>query len=160
MRPYETLIALSHELGDRKKQLVERLEKVITSNGGVLDATHDWGNRRLAYPIKKQGEAHYYLLEYHADGPVVAELERTLRITEGVLRFITVQQEHTGLPQVRAREPRAREHVPLHELRGTTGAKPDEGDVAQATADASTAGDDEELPRTDESASAKEPTDE
>jgi small subunit ribosomal protein S6 len=119
IRPYETLILLSNELGDGQKTLLERLQQLIGQGGGVLDASHDWGNRRLAYTIGKQTDAHYFLLEYQADGPTVAEIERTLRITDGVLRYMSLQQEHTGLPQPRPRE--AREHVPLYEMRGPRG---------------------------------------
>ena len=85
-----------------------------------MDGSHDWGSRKLAYPIKKQGEGHYYLLEYNAEPAVVSELERTLRITEGVLRYMSVQQGHTGLPKPRVRESERGERgdVPLHEMRG------------------------------------------
>jgi small subunit ribosomal protein S6 len=118
LRAYETLILLSNELADNQKALVERLEQLIRQNGGTLDATHDWGNRRMAYTIGKQSDAHYYLLEYQAEGPLVAEVERTLRISDGVLRYMSLQQDHTGLPQPRVRE---REHTPLYEMRGSRG---------------------------------------
>ena len=118
MRPYETMVVLSNELGDNKKSLVERLEQVIRNNGGSIDATHDWGNRKLAYVIGKQHDAQYFLFEYQAEPLAVAELERTLRISEGVLRYMSIQQEHTGLPPVRQREYTPREHVPLYEMRG------------------------------------------
>src|SRR5262249_27423294 len=98
--------------------LIERLEQLIRQNGGSLDATHDWGNRRMAYTIGKQNDAHYFLLEYQADGGLVAEVERTLRISDGVLRYMSLQQDHTGLPQPR---PREREHTPLYEMRGPRG---------------------------------------
>ena len=119
LRPYETLVLLSNELGDSQKALIERLEQLIRQNGGTLDASHDWGNHRLCYTIGKQNDAHYFLLEYQAEGPLVAEIERTLRISDGVLRYMSLQQEHTGLPQPR---PRAeREHTPLYEMRGPRG---------------------------------------
>ncbi len=114
MRPYETLIALSNELGEGQRAVIERLHGVIESGGGTLDSSLDWGVRPLAYPIKRQNEAHFYLLEYQAEPPVVQEIERTLRITDGVLRYITVQQEHTGLPDVKGAGGRA--ETPLHEV--------------------------------------------
>jgi small subunit ribosomal protein S6 len=121
MRPYETMVVLSNQLGDGKKALIDRLENVIRNGGGTVDVSHDWGNRRLAYTIGKNADAHYYLLEYQAEGPVVAEVERTLRISDGVLRYLSLQQDHTGLPPVRTREERPREHVPLYEMRGMRG---------------------------------------
>lgn len=117
MRPYETLLVLTNDLVSEQQALLERFTGVITSGGGSIDASHDWGSRKLAYPIKKQAEGHYYLLEYKAEPAIVSELERTLRITDGVLRYMSVQQEHTGLPKPRPRET-DRGDVPLHEMRG------------------------------------------
>jgi small subunit ribosomal protein S6 len=133
MRPYETMVVLSNELGENKKALVDRLEQVIRNNGGNVDATHDWGNRKMAYTISRQHDAHYYLFEYQAEPGAVAELERTLRISDGVLRYMSIQQDHTGLPPVRQREYGHREHVPLYELRGPRGHS---GGGRDSTADA------------------------
>ena len=118
MRPYETLVVLSTELGDKASELISRFEGVIRDGGGELQANHSWGLRELAYPIKKQSQGHYYLIEYTAAPEVVNELERTMRIADGVIRFMSVQQEHTGLPEPRRREPgRERGDVPLSQLR-------------------------------------------
>jgi small subunit ribosomal protein S6 len=125
MRPYETLVVLSNTLGADMPSLLDRLREVIRSNGGLVEESHDWGNRKLAYPIKKQTDGHYFLLEYSAEPKAVSELERTLRIADGVLRYLSVQQEHAGLPPARQHEPQAREHVPLHELRSHRDAPPE-----------------------------------
>jgi len=117
MRPYETLVVLSNELGEGKQQLIERLQSVVQSGGGTVEASRDWGNRKLAYTVKRQQQGHYYLLEYQAEPDVVREVERTLRITDGVLRYLSVQQEHTGLPETRPAERRESGEVPLSELR-------------------------------------------
>jgi small subunit ribosomal protein S6 len=137
MRPYETMIVLSPTLGADMQPLIERVQEVIRSRGGQIDASHDWGSKKLAHPIRKQSDGHYFLIEYQAEGDAVAEVERTLRITDGVLRYISVQQEHTGLPQPRARESSRREDVPLSELRshGSEPAAPEEGASAGATAE-------------------------
>ena len=124
MRPYETLIVLSPALGAESQQLIDRVQEVIRARGGEVDASHDWGARRLAYPIHKQTDGRFFLLEYQAEGDAVAEVERTLRITDGVLRYISVQQDHTGLPQPRARESVRREDTPLSEMR-SYGVDPD-----------------------------------
>jgi len=116
MRPYETLVVLSSSLGSEQKPLITRLEDLIKSSGGTLDESRDWGSKKLAYQIRKQSDGHFYLIEYQADGDLVAELERTLRITDGVLRYATVQQEHTGLPEPRREYPRR--DAPLSEMRG------------------------------------------
>ena len=117
MRPYETLIVLSPVLGAESQTLIDKVQDVIRTRGGAVDASHDWGARKLAYPIQKQTDGRFFLLEYQAEGEAVAEVERTLRITDGVLRYISVQQEHTGLPQPRVRETARREDTPLSEMR-------------------------------------------
>lgn len=130
MRPYETLIVLSPVLGGETQPLIDRVQEVIRSRGGQIDASHDWGSKKLAHPVQKQTDGRYFLIEYQAEGDVVAEVERTLRITDGVLRYISVQQEHTGLPQPRARDSYRREETPLSEMR-SMGADPDAAPAEQ-----------------------------
>jgi small subunit ribosomal protein S6 len=117
MRPYETLVVLSTNLGEEGSQLLSRFESVIRNEGGTIDENRDWGVRDLAYPIGKQKQGHFWLIEYQAEPTLVKELERNLRISEGVLRFVSVQQEHTGLPEPRVREQYDRRDVPLSEMR-------------------------------------------
>ncbi len=105
MRPYETLVVLSSTLGAEQGPLVQRCADIIKAQGGAVQASHDWGSRKLAYPIAKESDGHYYLIEYEAPPEAVSELERNLRITDGVLRYMTVQQEHTGLPPDKPAEP-------------------------------------------------------
>ena len=104
MRPYETMVVVSNTADEESAALIKRLETVVESEGGKLDTTHDWGMRKLAYPIRRQADGRYYLMEYQAEPAAVHELERTMRITESVLRYISVQQDHTGLPVERERE--------------------------------------------------------
>jgi len=137
MRPYETLIVLSPALGAETQPLIDRVQEVIRSRGGQIDAAHDWGSKKLAHPIRKQSDGRYFLIEYQAEGDAVAEVERTLRITDGVLRYLSVQQEHTGLPQPRARESYRREDTPLSEMR-SMGVEPEamgEGEAAAGSSE-------------------------
>jgi small subunit ribosomal protein S6 len=140
MRPYETLIVLSPTLGAETQGLIDRVQDVIRARGGQIDANHDWGARRLAYAIQKQTDGHFFLLEYQAEGDAVAELERTLRIADGVLRYMSVQQEHTGLPVPRQRESYRRDDVPLNELRSTGAERGGEEPPAEPVPPAEAAG--------------------
>ena len=117
MRPYETLVVLRTDLGEEATKLLTRLRAVIENDGGTIDEVRDWGIRDLAYIIDKQKQGHYHLLEYVAEPTAVKELERTLRIVEGVLRFVSVQQDHTGLPEPRVRESYDRREAPLSDMR-------------------------------------------
>jgi small subunit ribosomal protein S6 len=118
MRPYETMVVLSTQLPE-STGLIDRFASIIEREGGSIDARLDWGVRSMAYPIKNQSHGHYWLLEYQAGSDLVKELERNLRIAEGVLRFMSVQQEHTGLPEPPRIEerPEGRRDVPLSEMR-------------------------------------------
>lgn len=117
MRPYETLVVLRTDLGEEATKLLTRLQAVIENDGGTIDEKRDWGVRDLAYIINKQKQGHYHLFEYQAEPGTVKEIERTLRIVEGVLRFVSVQQEHTGLPEPRVRETYERRDAPLSDMR-------------------------------------------
>jgi small subunit ribosomal protein S6 len=76
---------------DQIKDLVGRINKLITSNGGEVIDIDEWGMRQLAYPIRNRNNG-YYVNLYFTSGPdVPAQLERTLRIEESVLRFLTLR---------------------------------------------------------------------
>jgi small subunit ribosomal protein S6 len=72
---------------DARAKIVSSTRDAIVSQGELV--RHDeWGERPLAYPIKRKASAEYHLLQFHtASAELIAELSRTLRITDGVLRF-------------------------------------------------------------------------
>ena len=91
MRKFETLLLLSPELtSDAREALIGNFIAVIERMGGktVVDA---WGMRDLAYPVRKQMRGYYVRLEYEAPANTVAELERNIRISDGVFKFMTIQ---------------------------------------------------------------------
>jgi small subunit ribosomal protein S6 len=88
---YETLFIVHPEKGSRVKEFIERFNKVIEGQEGVVSQVEEWGLRDLAYRIQKQGKGYYILLHYRASGPTVEELERNLRLTDGILRYLTVR---------------------------------------------------------------------
>lgn len=92
MRKFETLLLLSPELSsDVRTSLLESLKAVIDREGGKMLVEDVWGMRDLAYPVKKQMRGFYVRLEYAAPGTLVAELERNIRIAEGIFKFVTVK---------------------------------------------------------------------
>ena len=92
MRKFETLLLLSPELTvDTRDSLIAALVAVIEREGGKMLATDPWGMRDLAYPVNKQMRGFYVRLEYAAPGALVAELERNIRITDGIYKFTTVK---------------------------------------------------------------------
>jgi small subunit ribosomal protein S6 len=88
---YETLFVVHPEKGSRVKEFIERFKKIIESKEGTIAQVDEWGVRDLAYRIEKQGKGLYALLRYHASGAAVEELERNLKLTDGILRYLTVR---------------------------------------------------------------------
>jgi len=89
---YETLVLLSPELAEEnRKEILETLTGIVEREGGNMVETDDWGMRLLAYPVQKQTRGYYVRLVYDAPGALVAELERNIRITDGIFKFMTVK---------------------------------------------------------------------
>ena len=111
MTLYETLFVIHPEKAARAKEFIDRFKKVVEGQEGVVSQVDDWGMRDLAYDIEKQGRGHYTLLRYRATGRVVEELERNLKLTDGILRYLTIRcDDESGVavsaPQPRPEEPR------------------------------------------------------
>ncbi len=96
LRTYETLLLLSPELGvEGRGEVLETLKGVIQNQGGQPLEIDEWGMRDLAYPVKKQNRGYYVLITFGLEGPKVAELERIIRITDGIFKFVIVQLSDT-----------------------------------------------------------------
>jgi small subunit ribosomal protein S6 len=71
-------------------QALERITRIVAEGGGTVLSVDRWGRKRLAYPIAKQQEGYYVVVEFTAQPSVIAELERTLHLADEVLRFKVV----------------------------------------------------------------------
>jgi small subunit ribosomal protein S6 len=71
---------------EQRKQVLSNVESAISSAGTIV-GTHDWGTRPLAYEIDHRTDSEYHLLQFHGPAELLANLQRTLRITDGVVRF-------------------------------------------------------------------------
>ncbi len=92
MRVYEELFIVRPDATDEEiDPLIEQMKGVITSGGGTVDKADKWGVRKLAYRVQKRSEGHYILLQFSAGPELVKELERRLRVSDMVLKFITVR---------------------------------------------------------------------
>jgi small subunit ribosomal protein S6 len=90
---YETLFIVHPEKGPRVKEFVEKFKKVIEGQDGSVLQVDEWGLRDLAYRIDKQGKGIYILVRYRSTGRAVEELERNLKLTDGILRYLTVRAQ-------------------------------------------------------------------
>ena len=87
---YETAILFEPELPeDARKEFLGKLSGVVAGYQGEVLKTDDWGNRKLAYPIGKKSNAFYTFLVYTGSRGVVEEMERNIKIFDGILRFLT-----------------------------------------------------------------------
>ena len=88
---YETTYILRPGLSESDASLVhQKIDNVIQKFQGQLKTRDDWGIKEMAYPIKKEGSGRYTVAVYTGVGGVVEEIERHFRISDDVLRFITV----------------------------------------------------------------------
>lgn len=92
MHRYETLFILHPELPEAQvRETIDRTRRLIEGRGGQVAELQDWGMRDLAYPIQKQPRGTYVLAQYTAGADVVKELERTMKLADEILRFISVR---------------------------------------------------------------------
>jgi len=89
---YETVVIINPNLAeDGIKKLIQKFSDLINSNGKV-ESVNEMGKKRLAYEIKKQKEGYYVLIEFEAVPELILELERIYRITDDVIKFITIRK--------------------------------------------------------------------
>ncbi|OGR20288.1 MAG: 30S ribosomal protein S6, partial [Deltaproteobacteria bacterium RIFOXYD2_FULL_66_9] len=103
---YETAILFDPELPeDARKEFLAKLTGIVAAYKGEVLKTDDWGNRKLAYPIKKKSNAFYTFLLYTGNRGVVEEVERNIKIFEGILRHLTTLHTAELKPKVEAAAP-------------------------------------------------------
>jgi len=108
MRTYEILFIVRPDVAEEDLDgILEPLKSVVTSAGGSVDKVDKWGKRKLAYRVQRQREGQYVLLQFSTSraAETVKELERRLRVSDTVIKFLTVRidEELRRLEKVKAR---------------------------------------------------------
>ena len=94
MRRYELMLVLRPDIADDRSQaIIDRATRQITTSGGQIVKVAPWGRRRLAYPIDRHREGSYHIVIFEAPAEAIAELERSLLITEELLRHLVTRVE-------------------------------------------------------------------
>lgn len=94
MRSYELMFILDPTLDtEAAEKIVERVTQLIVAQGGEVTGLDRWGSRRLAYEIAGHREGNYNVLTFRCSPEGSQEVNRVLRITDGVLRHLLVKQE-------------------------------------------------------------------
>ena len=93
MNKYESIIIINQNVDEEgMKALISRFTDLINTEGKVSEVVQ-MGKRKLAYDIKKNKEGFYVLFNFEAKPELIAELERNYRITDEVIKFITVRKD-------------------------------------------------------------------
>jgi len=87
------------------------VDRIIRSGGEVI-GEHDWGVRALAYEIEHKDDAHYRLVQFHANAEILKELDRTLSIADGLVRYRIVKLDPGTPPPPDASRPPVDEPAP------------------------------------------------
>jgi small subunit ribosomal protein S6 len=104
-RTYELMFVVRPDMADEDlEKLISSLETAVTSASGTIKNVERMGKRRLAYMVRKFREGIYILLTIEGTGTVIHELERRLRVTEQVIKFLTVRidEEQKRLDKIKA----------------------------------------------------------
>ena len=94
MNNYETVFIVTPVLSEAQvAEVADKLQGVITENGGSIVNVENWGLRKLAYPIQKKSTGFYFLVEFTGEGSIINTLETQFRRDERIIRFLTFKQD-------------------------------------------------------------------
>ena len=105
LRSYEIMFIVRPDVEEADlDKLIEGFQKNITDGGGEIRSLEKMGRRRLAYTVRKFNDGFYVLLNIAAEGKLITEIERRLRVSEPVIKFITVRmdEEEKRLAKIKA----------------------------------------------------------
>ena len=130
-RTYELMFIVRPDMADEDlDKLISNLEHTVTSASGTVKSVERMGKRRLAYMVRKFREGNYILMVIEGAGGVIHELERRLRVTEQVIKFLTVRvdEEQKRLEKIKklraAKQKRSAQPAPAAEPAPAVGEAP------------------------------------
>jgi small subunit ribosomal protein S6 len=92
VRRYELMLVLKPDAPDeRAAAVIDRTTRYVVASGGQIVKVAPWGRRRLAYPIERYRDGSYHIIVFEAPAETIAEMERSLHITEDVLRYLVTR---------------------------------------------------------------------
>lgn len=93
MNKYEVLYILAANADESVKEAqVEKFSALVTANGGEVESVNKWGNKRFAYEIDGKNDGYYVLMNFTAKPEFPQELERQMRISDEVIRYMVVRK--------------------------------------------------------------------
>jgi small subunit ribosomal protein S6 len=115
-RSYELMFIVRPDMTEEDQdRLILNLESAVTSSGGQMKNVEKMGKRRLAYTVRKFNDGLYILLTFQGSGGLVHELERRLRVSEQVIKFLSVRtdEEQKRLDKIKAIRDAKRKPAPV-----------------------------------------------
>jgi len=93
MKAYELLFFINPTLEEEERlATLKRIDTAIVSQGGIIDNINEWGKKKLAFEVDRLTDGDYILVDFHAEPTSIAEIDRVLRITDTVKRFMVVSR--------------------------------------------------------------------
>ena len=94
MNKYELAVVVNAKIeDDARAAVIEKVQSYITRFGGQVSDVDEWGKRKLAYEILKMKEGFYYFFHFESETATPAEIEKRIRIMDGVIRYLCVKDE-------------------------------------------------------------------
>ncbi len=94
MRKYEVMYIINASVEEEKRaELIESLNKILTDEGAVVKKVNEWGMRDFAYEIDDMKKGYYVVVSFEADNAAVEEFNRLMRINSNVVRFMVTRDE-------------------------------------------------------------------
>ncbi len=94
MKAYELMLLLTPTLDEEARaETLDKVEKLIASENGTVDNVDSWGKRKLAYEVDDFTDGDYVVIDFHAEPSSIAEIDRVLRISDPVVRFMIVRRD-------------------------------------------------------------------
>ncbi|MDH7606046.1 MAG: 30S ribosomal protein S6 [Melioribacter sp.] len=101
-KSYESVVIINAALEDEQVEAtISRLQEVITTHGGEIFDIDRWGRKRLAYPIQKAKSGYYVIFRFNAPTNLISILERSLRLDENVIRYLTIALDKFALEAIK-----------------------------------------------------------
>ena len=96
---YESIFIVRPSLPDEDTQkLIEKMKGVLEKSGGALLRADNWGKKKLAYEVRRERKGVFVYFYFRSEGNVIEELERSYRLEDSVIKFLTVRLDHEPPP--------------------------------------------------------------
>jgi len=108
MQLYESIFIIRTTLPDEDtNKLIDKMKGVLEKSGGTLLKSENWGKKKLAYEVKRERKGTFVFFHFKSGGQAVSELERSYRLEDAVIKFMTIRQELAAPPKpaAEAKEP-------------------------------------------------------